>query len=925
MADDDVEPVDEAPAQVRRKTSVDLIHGGYPMCVQLRHIGSANKAQFCLLPREYSLQSNKLLDLVKKTWGLTLPNLIIACDAGSAHPMQLGTTKLASLPQYQQWLQDARRHRDTQLRQSSGDAAAASDVTTPARPQLLTQATVLGGRTRMASPASPAAAAAAPPPSHIEATEEDLDMINTLMFQKMITTMAAVLDAAAMSNNWILIDRTTNRSAKSATAELLLELAMEQTDQRPTVLVIDTVERLEAFTSETSRRQLDILQKLGRSAVPLGEVEENGASVSLEWPYEPSAYLDPTAFYKKDLPRKPFDAHVIDAEGNVSDKRKWMYHYNQCIFGAGTHYIIMDTADDAFELEALGTVGNVVAHGGTLAYRRLRGHIQMGHPTVMLYNTGGATQAFGSLHRAITDLQANEGRLPDAEELLPQIELTAQEKWVKGFGLPEIMMMKELAERAPQLFRHTIVTCDLVNDSAEDVLETITSCFSSGTGGVPELGLGNAEANVVFVAWKRHLALFVNADRFLRWSHAVQYIIYALGLLTTISSVLYGLFETANQDVESNEATATVLQRAVIVLPLLSALLSTIRARLKSRDKYAACLVASAEVAAEIYKYRLRTIEYDTQKLSMAGLDEAAGEETAGGIASKGGGVKGAEQRTRDLFVGRVQNIYSAALGSEVQSSGALRHEGVLAANIEAPRERAAFVARLKEHVATNVYRQRREDRQNILEASGAAPAATKGGKGGKGPKAKLGQVAPIPSGGKAAAPSQGFRADGSSRAVEPDDFASPMSIESYVQYRVRPFVAHLEKSAPRLARTLQVLEVLVFVSNSLGAVLAIIVVGDMSLANFVAVTVALSAIFSSMIEYHNLQLQVTASNGALRETHNLLVWWAGLSMVDRRTRFTKHHVCSTLERCLLSTIAAESAAVIQSSGGDGADGMDEE
>ena len=74
------------------------------------------------------------------------------------------------------------------------------------------------------------------------------------------------------------------------------------------------------------------------------------------------------------------------------------------------------------------------------------------------------------------------------------------------------------------------------------------------------------------------------------------------------------------------------------------------------------------------------------------------------------------------------------------------------------------------------------------------------------------------------------------------------------------------------------------------------------------------------MIEFHNLQAQVTAANGALREVHNLLVWWAGLSMVDRRTRFTKFHVVSTLERCLLSTVAAEASAVIQGDTGDGAD-----
>ena len=46
----------------------------------------------------------------------------------------------------------------------------------------------------------------------------------------------------------------------------------------------------------------------------------------MEWPYVPSDYLDPTKFYKKDLPRTPFPAHV-GADGNVGDKRKWMYHY----------------------------------------------------------------------------------------------------------------------------------------------------------------------------------------------------------------------------------------------------------------------------------------------------------------------------------------------------------------------------------------------------------------------------------------------------------------------------------------------------------------------------------------------------------------------------------------------------------------------
>ena len=74
-------------------------------------------------------------------------------------------------------------------------------------------------------------------------------------------------------------------------------------------------------------------------------------------------------------------------------------------------------------------------------------------------NTGGVTQAFGSLHRAITS-RLGQGELPEAEVLLEKIELVAAEKWANSFGLPEIMMMKELMERAPQLFRRTIVACD---------------------------------------------------------------------------------------------------------------------------------------------------------------------------------------------------------------------------------------------------------------------------------------------------------------------------------------------------------------------------------------------------------------------------------------------------------------------------------
>ena len=108
----------------------------------------------------------------------------------------------------------------------------------------------------------------------------------------------------------------------------------------------------------------------------------------------------------------------------------------------------------------------------------------------------------------------------------------------------------------------------------------------------------------------------------------------------------------------------------------------------------------SHEVAAEIYKYRCRTLEYDMTSSSLAA--EAAGvaeEEEKGG--------KSPEQLKRELFIARVQNIYARAMDGELSSGGALRHTGFLAANIEAPRERAVFVEKLRAHVLTNVYEAR--------------------------------------------------------------------------------------------------------------------------------------------------------------------------------------------------------------------------
>ena len=65
----------------------------------------------------------------------------------------------------------------------------------------------------------------------------------------------------------------------------------------------------------------------------------------------------------------------------------------------------------------------------------------------MLHNSGGITQCFGSLIRAIT-------RFPhmEAADLLDHLEVPSRKAWASEIGMPEIMMLKEVSPLArPEL------------------------------------------------------------------------------------------------------------------------------------------------------------------------------------------------------------------------------------------------------------------------------------------------------------------------------------------------------------------------------------------------------------------------------------------------------------------------------------------
>ena len=401
----------------------------------------------------------------------------------------------------------------------------------------------------------------------------------------------------------------------------------------------------------------------------------NGSEHELEidFYYTPSEFEKASTFAEVPDDNLPFEVLLEHQRKNMDNtcdpNRKWRYFYLDGLFSSASHHIIKSNDSDEFNMESIGQIAYIYAHGDTRTYKRLRANIATGKPIVMLHNSGGCVTAFSWLQRVMAFSRPP----PDAREMRGPLRFLianlSRANWTQDFGVPEMMMMKTLAERAPQLFRKNVVSVDILTESEEQTLEVITGCFAA-QGGVPELGLGNAEVNVIFNAWNMHLLLSKNAKSFHKASLIAQLIIWALMLVTTFvsifaSSMYVGKIKTwffESVDATTTDAVREQLNLVVFILPILSALVTTVTSKLLWRDKWSVCLMAASQLVCEIYKFRMTTLEYNP-KPKPAG----PGDEEQPPMSQKE-----KARLARLTFVTRINAMYGACL-TELSQGSALR------------------------------------------------------------------------------------------------------------------------------------------------------------------------------------------------------------------------------------------------------------
>lgn len=849
--------------------------------------------------------------------------------------------------------------------------------------------------------------------------------INTLIFTKLTEVFSALLDAVKLNESWILVDRTAGQG--SATAEFLLEKALDSGAVRPTIVAIDSLERLgsarEGCNSGRIMKQLsDMYDDENAVKMPNGTEKE----LTVDFMYELKSFERAETYHDIPDSKMPFPVlpdHQRVAFNNTCDpNRKWRYFYLDGLFSAATHYIIKSNDSDELNMDNVAPQGYLYAHGDSRTYRRLSSNIQQGRSIVMLHNSGGVVTAFSWLQRVF----AHQRPSPEMNRLRAPLKFLianlSKANWTHDFGVSEMIMMKGLADRAPQLFRKHVVSVDILTNTEEQVLETITGCFSNaGAGGVPELGLGNAESNVVYNAWNLHCTLCLNAKKFNRWSKVAQFIVWALAILTTsvaisITSLTGGSMQGLITDAAAQTELLDALELSVLLLPVGTALVTTIVSKLLWRDKWSVCLMAGSQIAAEIYKFRMGALEYDTRGMMKPIVE--------GEDAPKPMSAKEKASRARQLFVDRIQAMYSACL-TELSQTGALKSQkkksygedlhpsrtkvedkltlaqwikikvwtekffyktkwalpsdsfqtwlaglrpylhgpsmreeikgvieglvsedkivlmgvplgdtdsdlirytvaetiGLKAKALDAQKDE---IRKIQREIVAQLWKEMNHSGADVDGASSAGAVAARGSAkvapsqdddedevfsdGIMAMRKQIMELQGVKFGNKDA---QALKDEKKNRKktvvtkeVEDDYLCGPLSVESYVVFRVRPIAEKLEKHTTKIARRLQMCDMAGFIFNSTGTILAAV-----SLTEWVSLTVAVVSVLASVVEFSKLREQVVSSNLALRDIQSLLVEWDSYSVVKRRTPSVKAKIVETTEEALISVVVAHTTA----------------
>lgn len=639
-----------------------------------------------------------------------------------------------------------------------------------------------------------------------------------------------------------------------------------------------------------------------------------------------------------------------------------------------THLILSDNMELLEEkINAMVPWGLIMVNGDESAQSHFVDAVQDSMPVVVFKYTGYsadiATEMMENALRYHVKNKVNRAELPEIPYPEDMPEPYSHHNWLRHFN-PEhrsdCSKVNVLIENWPDRFNETSVfLLDMFKHTDEDMQDYLTQTLAVAFEGVNALGDLTADNKRLTYAWRLRYKLLYNAKKFHSNSNFLMFWFVMFTLFSTWVAVLYTFVEARGDSLErldynTLQLVKRVLLKANLLLPLIATIIRGIFSILSPFNKYNVLKDAAAQIETEIYMYRSKVGKYNPRRAQISSNADD-GNSAAVGMTDL--------TQPRMLFSMALDDIVRSATDGELKNS-----------SLETPADMSGILDQINNRIYSNVEEQNAYldqmnpyDNENALfsfasnlykfltcqsddgptEANfsphgvefpggaedGDSPRDVEGQEGMDQEDNQASAVAHPPIGGKknknntyceiigsvflvcfpfCKQETEQEREDKARLAlasIRYDDGLSKLSADDYVKIRLLPLLGEISSKTPSLAKT----------NTSSAIIVACLSVASSALSTFglsvfIPAALALSGAITSWGSYNQSEQRLLQKNIALQRIRLMLVWWDGLTMIEKRVPVNKDTLIRTTEQSILAqatTIGSAGGSASKDGGGE--------
>jgi len=612
---------------------------------------------------------------------------------------------------------------------------------------------------------------------------------------------------------------------------------------------------------------------------------------------------------------------------SASDVGAESVRWNQFFFSYGTHYLLMDrdTSED-LDLSLFGPKGSVYLGGGGSTKDSIQESMRLGEPTVLIHNTGRATQQLVILHEQLIKHYRPQAQQQRKEEEAGD-DIDAGHKWIKklaqliavenkdsSLDMSDIVEMNQLYQQRVHIIEQTCVVIDPLDQatSEQHVLTKVSDCFAANYRISTSVAYEAACRRAVASAWQLHAQLCASCAVQKKWNDMSLIVVLILGFLAIVASILILEVERGGDVVFGAQKGSDIhktLTLLVIILPTASGLVNTLSSRMRFKETWGLMKSASCLIEAEIFKFRVRVREYAVVGSGKEGSDR-----------------QGRERQVRDRFMAKVEQIFQDYLAD---IGGAALKRAIPIQHVP-PYAECASVLSLHQQGGFGEKREQGKASQQIVKAHSKKFQATSVDDAQKLAKvAKQRQVNREAKAKKKGKPLHDTK-DGTADATMSPELGN-FSAQKYYKNRMLPTLHTMTEEAQRLQKWVNTSEVLIGGSAVLGSILGALNTGsDGQTVAFVPLCVTFGSIVTSLMQQNALYARLTAVNASVRSLSRLDLDWNSASPLEQCSLAKITELVETTETARITvmnawtTVTATTKNSPKNDGGEGGGGKGE-